>query len=607
VTSVFGDLYRTDRTNRTAALPLEAVRALVLNKPTESLNLDPTLKWLGTDAGDTVLVYEAFVLDGFASRVVYVDADLGTVVREVPLVHRQSAVGEGIGVLGDRKKVSSRSTPSGFQADDPLRPPTLQTTDIRGSVSRFNQLANGAAIVASDLAIDVDNVWNDPSIVDGHVYLGLTYDFLFKRFGFRGLNNANAPMYSTNNLISQQDCGVVSAAVFGLYCANAAWFSAPAGPSGQGMLMFGNGLPAEYTLNGQTVNRLAGALDIVAHELSHGVTSYTSKLAYRNESGALNEAFSDMMGTAAEAYYQPKGPVYQGADYLLGEDVFRSARSGTPDGSRSLAAPAAYGDPEHYGQRAYIGAIRDFDQGGVHVNSGIANHAFFLAIEGGIHRVSGRAVTGVGFASRDQVEKVFFRAFASMLTSQATFYQARVATVQSARDLYGIGSVVERAVTQAWDAVGVTSQGAALTTVFSPNPTPATNASCGGRPSFFMDVTVSEFQGVGFTVSGLDIITYDSQARQIGFDRFSAQTFATWFSSCGPGSAQIPANSRACTQLCTSLGGRSSGAAVFLYRGVDTNGNAGTFNSDVLFFGAGFGAVDDPGMTFSAPTFSTRQ
>lgn len=608
VTSVFGDLYRTDRVNRSPAMSLEAVRALVLKKPTEAVNQDPTLKWLGTSAGDTVLVYEAFVLDGFSSRAVYIDADSGAILRELPLVQTQSAVGEGLGVLGDRKKISSRSTASGFQADDLLRPPILQTLDLRGSLNRLTQLANGSTVVASDLATDSDNLWTDPSVIDAHANLGLTYDFLFKRFGFRGLNNSSAPMYVAVNAISQADCGTVSVDLLGGYCVQALWLNIPAGPSRSGGLFFGNGLPPNRTLGNQTVNRLAGAMDIVAHELTHGVTNYSSRLVYSNESGALNEAFSDMMGTAVEAYYQSRGPVYQGADYVLGEDVFRSARSGTPDGSRSLASPATYGDPDHYAQRASVGATRDFDNGGVHTNSGIANHAFFLAIEGGIHRVSGRSVTGVGFANREQIEKVFFRAFVSMLTSQATFYQARVATVQSARDLYGIGSAAERAVMQAWDAVGVASQGAALTTVFTPNPTPATNASCdGGRPTFFMDVVVSEFQGVAFNVSALDIYTYDSQGNQIALDRFSPQTFAAWFNNCGAGSAQIRGNSRACARLCTSLGGRSSGAAVFVYRGADANGNLGTFNSDYMFFGAGTGAVEDPGATFSAPTFSKRQ
>jgi thermolysin len=116
-----------------------------------------------------------------------------------------------------------------------------------------------------------------------------------------------------------------------------------------------------------------------------------------------------------------------------------------------MANPQAYSDPDHYSTR-YIGAS---DNGGVHSNSGIANNAFYLAIEGGVNRTSGLSVTGVGASNREQVEKVFYRAFTQMLTANATFSMARAATLQSARDLYGSGSAVERAIDQAWTAVGV--------------------------------------------------------------------------------------------------------------------------------------------------------
>jgi Zn-dependent metalloprotease len=91
----------------------------------------------------------------------------------------------------------------------------------------------------------------------------------------------------------------------------------------------------------------------------------------------------------------------------------------------------------------------------VHANSTIASHAFYLAIEGGTNRTSGLAVQGVGGANRDQIEKVFYRGFTFLLPSNATFSVACAATIQAARDLYGAGSPTERAVIQAWTAVGV--------------------------------------------------------------------------------------------------------------------------------------------------------
>jgi thermolysin len=210
------------------------------------------------------------------------------------------------------------------------------------------------------------------------------------------------------------------------------------------MLLFGEGIPAGSTLGGTQFKPLAGALDAVAHEMAHGLTDYSSRLIYRNESGALNEAFSDIVATGAEFFYHAPGQGAGRADYLIGEDVAAPSL-------RSMADPRALGDPDHYSAR-YRGTD---DNGGVHWNSGIANHAFYLAIEGGTNRTSGLAVEGVGAADREQIEKVFYRAFVYFLTADATFFQARLATIQSARELYGAGSPAERAITQAWTAVGV--------------------------------------------------------------------------------------------------------------------------------------------------------
>jgi thermolysin len=218
-------------------------------------------------------------------------------------------------------------------------------------------------------------------------------------------------------------------------------------------MFFGNGIPSTYYLvaTGNNVTYLAGGLDVAAHELTHGVTSSSSNLIYRNESGALNEAFSDIMGTSVEFFFHPVGNGPARADYLMGEDISRAMQPGSRDGLRSMENPGLYGDPDHYARR-YTGSA---DNGGVHTNSGIANQAFYLAIEGGTNRTSGLAVQGVGPANREQIEKVFYRAFVFLLPPSAVFSTARAATIQAARDLYGANSAAERAVTQAWTAVGV--------------------------------------------------------------------------------------------------------------------------------------------------------
>jgi len=169
-----------------------------------------------------------------------------------------------------------------------------------------------------------------------------------------------------------------------------------------------------------------------------------------NESGALNEAFSDIMGIATEFFFQPVGAGIGQADYLLGEDAIRSLGGGL-NGTRSAVNPLAFGDPNHYSLR-YTGP---YENGGVHSNSGIANQAYYLAIEGGTNSTSRLSVQGVGTANREQIEKAFYRAFVFLLPASANFSTARAATIQAARDLYGANSAAATAITQAWTAVGV--------------------------------------------------------------------------------------------------------------------------------------------------------
>jgi hypothetical protein len=187
------------------------------------------------------------------------------------------------------------------------------------------------------------------------------------------------------------------------------------------------------------------------------VISATSNLIPRNESGALNEAFSDMMAKGVEFFYHPPGSGAGQADYVIGKDVVRAGRAGAMNGLRSMANPSLYGDPDHYSRYVRLPATAAGDYGGIHINMGIPNQAFYLAIEGGINRTSGRAVQGVGAANREQIERVFYRAFTLLMPASATFSTARAATIQASRDLYGADSAVERAVTQAWDAVGVST------------------------------------------------------------------------------------------------------------------------------------------------------
>ncbi len=291
----------------------------------------------------------------------------------------------------------------------------------------------------ADLASDPDNDWSDGADVDAHVYAGYVYDYYFKRHGRRGLDNANIPMRSVVHPIRRELWTFYGPETVTLFFTNAFYM-------GDGIMYYGDGLPPGVVspFDGKRWNYMAGGLDVVAHELTHGVTDYSSRLIYRDEPGALNEAFSDIMGTSVEFYVRLAEKGGRPPNYTLGDDVI------TPGGIRSMQNPIAYGDPDNYS----LLKGGPFDNGEVHSNSCIVSHAFYLAIEGGTNRVSGIAVTGVGAANREQIERVFYRAFTSFLVPSSIFYDARAATIQAARELYGEGSPVERAVTQAWRAVG---------------------------------------------------------------------------------------------------------------------------------------------------------
>lgn len=400
----------------------------------------PTLVVLPVDGGFR-LAWRAAAFTAEGGTELFIDAQDGVVLEELDAAQRQSAVGSGTGVLGDQKKMSVSSATGTFTTSDLLRPPSLVTFDMRENLTRTLDFLNGRISLGStDRAEDSDNTWVDGAAVDAHAYAGYFYDYYFKRFGRRGIDDNNFRMLSLVHPVPRASVLTQSNAVVGTFYLNAFY-------AGSGVMVYGEGLPSTITAGGQRWNFLSGALDVVAHELSHGVTDFTSGLIYRNESGALNEAFSDMMGTAVEFYYQAAGTGSMQADYLIAEDVV------TPGGIRSMENPSAYGQPDHYSRRAVLPLSTD--NGGVHVNSGIPNQVYYLAIEGGTNRTSGLSVQGVGVSNREQIEKTMYRAFTQMMPADATFAVARAVTIQAATDLYGASSAATRALTQAWTAVGV--------------------------------------------------------------------------------------------------------------------------------------------------------
>ena len=353
---------------------------------------------------------------------VFIDALTGAVALRYDDHRRQSVVGLGIGTWGDEKKMSVQARAATNRAVDVLRPFGIKTYDVDFDFAAWNAYRSDTDAY---LATDSDNEWRDGAVVDAHAYSGYTYDYYFKRHGRRGLDDEDLAAINFVHFL-RQSVGF-----------NNAFFD-PVDTS----MNYGDG-------DGVTFNFFSSALDVVSHELTHGVTYFSSDLIYLNESGALNEAFSDIMATGVEFFFQASGTDRQRADWLAGEDLF--IRFG--GFVRSLENPRAAGDPDHYSVRC--DCPPDFDNGGVHINSNIVNHAFYLMVQGGTNRTSGIRVQGIGLANIGKIESVFYRAFTFYLVPSSNFHAAREATLRAARELFSAGGMEETTVRAGWDAVGV--------------------------------------------------------------------------------------------------------------------------------------------------------
>lgn len=193
-------------------------------------------------------------------------------------------------------------------------------------------------------------------------------------------------------------------------------------------------------------------LDIAGHEMTHGVTSRTANLTYRAESGGLNEATSDIMGTNVEWFANNTG---DSPDYVIGEEIFLSYNPAT-NFIRRMDKPSLDGGS----QDCWSTATKRVD---VHYSSGPANHFFYLLSEGSGAKVlngiahnsptcNGSTITGI---TRAKAQAIWYRALTVYMTSSTNYAGARVATVNAATDLYGAASTEVATVKAAWSAVSV--------------------------------------------------------------------------------------------------------------------------------------------------------
>ncbi|NDJ16948.1 peptidase M4 family protein [Myxacorys almedinensis A] len=255
----------------------------------------------------------------------------------------------------------------------------------------------------------------DISVDEAYDGSGITYDFFNDIFERNSIDGYGLRLDSTVHFDRKYD--------------NAFWNGS--------QMVYGDG-------DGELFNRFTISIDIIGHELTHGVTQYEAGLVYRGQPGALNESMSDVFGSLIKQY-SLKQPADE-ADWLIGAGLLTDKISGVA--LRSMKAPGtAYNDkvlgkdPQPADMKSiYTGTA---DNEGVHINSGIPNRAFYLA------------ASEIGGNAWEKAGKIWYVALTERLRSRANFRRAANATIAIAGELYGIDGDEQKAVRNAWKTVGV--------------------------------------------------------------------------------------------------------------------------------------------------------
>ena len=236
------------------------------------------------------------------------------------------------------------------------------------------------------------------------------------------------------NSVDDRGMELVSSVHFGSNFDNAFWNGS--------QMVYGDGSGRIFVKGG-----LTEAIDVIAHELTHGVTQYTAGLEYSSQPGALNESFSDVFGSIVKQ--RTLEQTVDQADWLIGGGILGSAFTKNKTALRSMKAPGTANDFDQQPSNMsdYVDLPDDddprHDHGGVHINSGIPNHAFY------------RVAMTLGGNSWDRAGMIWFHALTKVLQSDSDFHAAAEATVDAAAELFLDSGEESDAVQQAWKEVGV--------------------------------------------------------------------------------------------------------------------------------------------------------
>ncbi len=280
---------------------------------------------------------------------------------------------------------------------------------------------NGTTLPGRQVRAEGDPPTGDEAVDEAFDGAGATYDLYSEEYERNSIDGHGVRMDSTVHYDQGYD--------------NAFW-------NGRQMV-YGDGdenLPEEERL----FRRFTIAIDIIGHELTHGVTQYEARLVYWDQPGALNESFSDVFGSLVKQ--RSLGQTADEADWIIGEGLFTPNVQGV--GIRSMKEPGtAYDDPVlgKDPQPGHMNEYKDvsFDNGGVHINSGIPNRAFY---------VTSMELGGVAW---QKAGRIWYIALRDKLANRSTFQEAANLIYTTAGEIYGTGSLEQQAVKTGWSAVGI--------------------------------------------------------------------------------------------------------------------------------------------------------
>ena len=341
---------------------------------------------------------------------VLIDAHTGEVVSLVPRTANISQ--QGTDELDDTRRFEAQQHGTELALVDADR-------NVRTHTMDYCSLYDPLCIPPGDLIRSGNGAWPRDA-VSAHANAAAVLDWFRTVLGRDGIDALGGPVISSVRCTEYGQSGVPSS------WPNAAWF--------RGQMFYG-----QRQVDGRW-RSYAAALDVVAHELAHGVTEQTADLEYRRQPGALNESFSDIFGVLIENH---GNPTFSTWDWQLGEDL---AGTGIP--LRDLADPTRFGQPAHMSD--YRALPDSDDHGGVHVNSGIHNHAMY-------RMAMSRAPDDTQLFTPDELAQLYYLVLTRSLGRRSTFRDALRAAVQWSKSLFrGPDRELKRAaVRAAYAAVGI--------------------------------------------------------------------------------------------------------------------------------------------------------